>query len=279
MTAAAADAVDAGTGPRPRRRAAWILAALLGAVLVVVPAVWQVSAYGTTRTGALRGGSGGRPVAALEIEAGSARVTVSPRGDQDVAYRAEVSWSLKAPTIEERWRGDTLKLTPHCPAEDSWVTSGLGCSVQLAVTVPANLPVKVTAGSGRVDISGLGGSVDADVASGAVNLTGLRGALRARVGSGTLRAAALTSPEADLRIGSGRAVADFVTPPDRVTGRVGEGRLALTVPEATRFRVESRVGWGRCDVAEELRDPASPRVLDLSVSAGRIAASYPGLTP
>ncbi|MFD9358587.1 hypothetical protein [Streptomyces sp. NPDC060031] len=264
---------------RPRRRAAWILAALFGAVFVVVPAVWQASAYGTTRTGALRGGSDGRAVTAVEIEAGRANVTVTPRADQQVGYRAEVSWSLRAPTIEESWLGDTLKLTPHCPAEDSWMTSGLGCSVQLGVTVPVGIPVKVTAASGRVDISGLGGSVDADVTSGEINLTGLRGALRARVGSGNLRAIALTSPEADLRVGSGRAIADFVTPPDRVTGKVGEGRLALTVPEATRFRVSTRAGWGRCEVAEELKDPASARVLDLTVAAGRIAASYPDLTP
>ncbi|MEV6950384.1 hypothetical protein [Streptomyces sp. NPDC051183] len=264
---------------RPRRRAAWTMAALLGAVLVVVPVLWQASAYGTTRSGALRGGSDGRLVTALEIEAGAANVTVTPRADQEVGYRAEVSWSLRTPTIEESWHGDTLRLTPHCPAEDSWVTSGLGCSVRLGVSVPVGIPVKVTAGSGSVHISGLGGSVDAEVDSGRISLTGLRGPLRAHVGSGTLQATALTSPEADLRVGSGHAAADFVAPPDRVTAEVGEGRLALTVPEATRFRVATRTGWGRCDVAGELTDPASPRVLDLSVAAGRIAAGYPDLMP
>ncbi|MFI1647091.1 hypothetical protein ACH4XT_09120 [Streptomyces avidinii] len=267
----------AAEAARRRQRRAWITAALLGAVLVVAPATWQAWSWGTARSGTLDGGSEGRPVTALEVVGGGADITVTPRADHEVGYRATVGWSLKAPTIEESWLGDTLRLTPHCPGEDFWPLAGAGCSVRLAVTVPVDLPVKVTAGSGRVALSGLGGTVDMEVDSGRVDLVGLRGPLRATVGSGRLQATGLSTPRADIRVGSGRAVATFVTPPDAVDARVGSGRLALTVPAATPFRVScaSGSGSGGCEVPDALRDPASPRTLDIEVGSGRARAAYP----
>ncbi|CAM5309114.1 hypothetical protein SAVIM338S_00574 [Streptomyces avidinii] len=269
-------ATPAGTAPppRPKHRLLWILAALLGAVFVVLPAAWQAGAYGATRTGTLHGTSAGHPVTALRIAGGGANITVRPRGDRQVGYRAEVAWSRKKPVIEESWQDGTLTLTPHCPDKDSWLTAGLSCSVQLGVGVPDGLPVTVTAASGRIDIGGLGGPVDARVGSGQVRLTGLRGAIRARVGSGRVAATALTSPEIDLAVGSGRATVDFVAPPQKVTADIGDGRLALTVPDATAFRVTPRTGWGRIDLAAGLSDPASPRTLDLTVGSGRVDVRY-----
>ncbi|MGW0898120.1 hypothetical protein ACWD0G_14165 [Streptomyces goshikiensis] len=90
-------------------RRAWTIAALLSAVLVVAPVAWQVLAHGVTQSRVLYGGSGGRPVTAVEIIAGDANVTVTPRADREVGYRAEVRWSLGAPAIEESWLGDSLR--------------------------------------------------------------------------------------------------------------------------------------------------------------------------
>ncbi|MFF5489945.1 hypothetical protein [Streptomyces virginiae] len=135
--------------PHRTQRLAWITATLFGAVLVVAPATWQVRSWGSTRSDTLHGGSDGRPVTAVEIVGGDADVTVTPRADRQVDYRAKVSWSLRTPTIERSRLGDTLRLTPHCPGEGFWPVGGTGCSVQLAVTVPVDVPVKVTTRSGR----------------------------------------------------------------------------------------------------------------------------------
>ncbi|MFE9632158.1 hypothetical protein [Streptomyces sp. NPDC006463] len=243
-------------------------------MLVVAPVTWQAWSYGSAQSRVLQGGSGGRPVTALEIVGGDADVTVTPRGDQEVGYRAEVSWSLKAPTIEESWLGGNLRLTPQCPGEGAW-GSAAGCSVRLRVTVPVDIPVKVTAGGGRVSLSGLGGDVDAQADSGQVDISGLRGALRAEIGSGHLRAAGLTSARADIRVGSGSADITFIAPPDQVTARVGSGHTALTVPAATRFRVRCEAGAGRCEVPDALRDPGSPRTLDIEAGSGHAVALYP----
>ncbi|QES57315.1 hypothetical protein DEJ51_26635 [Streptomyces venezuelae] len=264
-------------GPRRGHRQAWITATLLSAVLVVVPATWLVWSWGngSARSGTLSGGSDGRPVTALEIVGGDADVTVTPRADHEVGYRATADGSFKAPTIEQSRLGDTLRLTPHCPGEGFWRAVGSGCSVRLAVTVPVDVPVKVTTRSGRIALSGLGGTVDTEADSGRIEIVGLRGTLRAKVGSGYLHATGLASARAEIRVGSGRAVATFLTPPEEVTARVGSGRLALTVPEATRFQVRCQAGAGRCEVPDALRDATSPRSLDIEAGVGRARAAYP----
>ncbi|WP_158708507.1 hypothetical protein [Streptomyces sp. NRRL S-244] len=243
---------------------------------VVAPAAWQVWSYASSQSesGTLSGGSGERPVSAVEIDAGGADVRLTPRSDGQVVYRAEVRWSVEAPKIEESWLGDTLKLTPRCPAAGDLLASGIGCSVDLGVTVPAGVPVKVTAGSGTVVVSGLGGAVDAEVGAGTLRLSALRGPLRASVGSGSLEASGLSSPQAEIRAGTGSAVARFAAPPERLTARAGAGRLRLTVPADTRFRVTAHAGAGRCDVAPGMDDPAATGRLDISADAGRAEAGY-----
>ncbi|MCX5380081.1 hypothetical protein [Streptomyces sp. NBC_00091] len=259
---------------RRKQRLAWYGGALLSSLLVVTATAWQVRANVGFHTRAVSGGSAGRAVTSVEIEGGRATVTVTPRGDREVGYRAEMNWSFKAPAIEESWLGDTLKLTPRCPGDSVGLADGAGCSVRLAVTVPAGIPVKVTGTSGDVSVSGLEGTVDADVESGALTLTGLRGALRARAGSGELRATALASPQADIRAGTGRAEARFLVPPQEVTARVGAGRLDLVLPPESRYRVTSRAGVGRCEVADALRDPSATGTLDISAESGHATAGY-----
>ncbi|MGO4461495.1 hypothetical protein AB4039_30005 [Streptomyces sp. M-16] len=262
--------VAAGRG----HRRAWYCAAVLGAVLVLLPAGRQVWGKAGGHTGVLEGDSAGRRVTAVEIVAGAANVDVTPRGDQEIGYRADVRWSFGPPVIDESWLGDTLKLTPRCPGDTVAVADEAGCSVRLAVTVPTGVPVKVSGTSGRISVSGLEGTVDADVQSGSMALSGLRGPLRANVDSGSLHAVGLASRQVDVRAGAGRADVRFVTPPDRITARAGSGRLDLTLPTATRYHVTSHVGWGRCEVDDTLRDPSAPRTLDLSADSGTATAGH-----
>ncbi|WP_371680260.1 hypothetical protein [Streptomyces sp. NBC_01276] len=262
--------VAAGAG----HRGAWYCAAVLGAVLVLLPAGWQVWAKTSGHTGVLEGDSAGRTVTAVEIFAGAANVDITPRGDREIGYRADVRWSFGPPVIDESWLGDTLKLTPRCPGDTVTVADEAGCSVRLAVTVPTGVPVKVSGTSGRIGVSGLEGTVDADVQSGSLNLSGLRGPLRANVDSGSLHAVGLASRQVDVRAGAGRADVRFVAPPDRITARAGSGRLDLTLPEATRYRVTGHVGSGRCEVDHTLRDPSAPRTLDLSADSGTATAGH-----
>ncbi|MEU3726807.1 hypothetical protein [Streptomyces sp. NPDC031705] len=257
-----------------RQRLAWYTAAALSSVLVLVAAAWQVGTDSGLRSRTVDGGSGGRAVAAVEVVAGASEVSITPRGDRQVGYRADFAWLFEEPAVEESWLGDTLKLTPHCPRDALTLSAGPGCSVRLAVTVPAGIPVRVSGGSGRISVSGLAGTVDAETGSGTLALADLRGPLRARVGSGTLRATGLTVPQADIRAGSGRADARFAAPPEHVTARAGAGRLDLALPPGTRYRVTQRAGPGHCEVEDALDDPSAARTLDIAADSGRAGAAY-----
>ncbi|MFF1556450.1 hypothetical protein [Streptomyces sp. NPDC058279] len=300
MTPLDAPASPAAAPSRPGRhrawhRRAWLLAALAGALLVLVPAGRTAWTHTVRQGRVVVGDSGGSPVRALEIVGRGADITLTPRADEAVAYRAELGWSGKPPAVEQSRLGDTLRLTVRCPGDPGDLGdpgpgaggsggsaasgAGAGCDVRLAVTAPAGIPVRVSAGSGRVDISGMAGPVDASVASGTLNLLGLRGALRARTGSGALTATGLTSARADIAADSGRAQAVFLAPPEEVTARVGSGRLDLAFPPATRLRVDARAGSGVCEVAPALRDPSSPHTLTVSAESGRAEARTGSTAP
>ncbi|MEU8777721.1 hypothetical protein [Streptomyces sp. NPDC048606] len=260
-------------------RLAWHCAAWLGAALVIGAATWWLGPPGAVREtslyGEAYGDGGGRAVTALEVVAGSADVSLTPRGDGPVGYRADFAWSRGEPAVERSRLGDTLRLTPRC-AGPAGASADLGCSIRLTVTVPPGIPVKVSGGSGRVSVTGLEGPLDADVDSGTLTLSALRGPVRAHVGTGRLVATGLASPQAEIRADSGRADATFEVAPERVTARVGEGRLVLNLPGEARYRVRDRVGAGRCEVADSLRDPASARVLDVAADAGHATVAHRG---
>ncbi|MFD6878931.1 MULTISPECIES: hypothetical protein [unclassified Streptomyces] len=124
--------------------------------------------------------------------------------------------------------------------------------------------------------SGLYGAVDADVTSGSLALTGLRGPCAPRSGRASCAPGRWAPRRAEVRTGSGRGEVEFVVPPEGVTGHAGSGRLDITVPVSSRFRVECRAGEGRCEVDAALGDPGSPRSsLDLAAGSGRVRAGLP----
>ncbi|MEU8840016.1 hypothetical protein AB0D97_12920, partial [Streptomyces roseus] len=115
---------SAGGAARRPRRTTWIAVAALSAVLVVATAATQVWSYASTESGTLSGGSGERPVTAVEIDAGGAEVRVTPRSDGRVAYEARARWSAGAPKIEEGTSDGSHRL--HYLLEDAFVPTPAG---------------------------------------------------------------------------------------------------------------------------------------------------------
>ncbi|MFJ5547384.1 hypothetical protein [Streptomyces sp. NPDC093225] len=272
-TAAPEDAARAGRAPR-RARTAWYAVAAVSAALVLVPvASWAVSRQARHQE-ALAGGSGAQRVRAVEIEVDDASVSVTPGSGGAVDYRGTARWFGQRPTVEQSLLGDVLRLTARCSDGGLPLVVGPGCSLDLAVTVPKGVPVRVESASGPIGLSGLTGPVDARSASGEVRLYGLGGPVRAEVGSGTVRATALTSAQAEVRVGSGSAVVGFAAPPGSVTGTADSGSLHVTLPPGVRYRVRCTAGSGTCTVSDALRDPRAAGVLRLSADSGSADADY-----
>ncbi|MFE9553061.1 DUF4097 family beta strand repeat-containing protein [Streptomyces sp. NPDC006703] len=265
-----------GTAERPRHRAAWTITAVFAALFIVAPFGGSALADALSRTEDYEspGNHVRHPVSAVEVDAGSAQITVTPGADNEVAMGGRLTWSMKRPKVERQWDGDTLKVHTRC---NGFVDTYLqNCSIELNLTVPAGVRLKVVGGSGEIRVRDLAGPVDIQGGSGRIKVRGLKGTVKASVGSGELEAAQLASSEADLSAGSGTVDADFTVPPHRVKASAGSGAVSLTVPGPTRYRVEGGSGSGGRSIQQDLTDDNSDRVLDVSSGSGSVTVGYPG---
>ncbi|MFC0848460.1 DUF4097 family beta strand repeat-containing protein [Streptomyces noboritoensis] len=270
-------AAPTGPGPggeRPRHRGLWILAAVLSALFVVAPLGIEVYAQYARQTHSETSveTSDRHPVKTVQVDSGSAELTVVPGAEGEVRIQQRLSWSVRKPKVVKEWDGDTLKLRPEC--DGTFALTSLGCSVQLDLTVPAGVALKVNSGSGTVRVSGLTGPVDVDGGSGSVKLYGVRGPIDASVGSGSFSGAAIGSTEAEVHSSSGHAELEFVTPPRRVTASTGSGSVDLRVPAGSHYRVEGTKGSGTRDIEDSLPDPASDRLIKVSSGSGTATLDY-----
>ncbi|MFI6682169.1 DUF4097 family beta strand repeat-containing protein [Streptomyces sp. NPDC050485] len=264
---------------RPRHRTAWIVTALLAALFIVAPFAFLTVADAVSETAAYASpGNGQRhPVSAVEVDAGAAQVTVTPGAAGEVRMTGRLNWSMKRPKVEEKWVGDTLKVHTHC---DGFVDRYLqNCTVELNLTVPAGIRLKVRGGSGAIRVRDLTGPVDLAGGSGAIKLRGLKGTVKARVGSGELNATQLAGPEADLSAGSGTVNGEFTAPPRRVRASAGSGTVTVTVPGPDRYQVLGGRGSGDRSIQKDLVDENSDRILDVSSGSGSVTVQYPDGDP
>ncbi|MFI6050469.1 DUF4097 family beta strand repeat-containing protein [Streptomyces violascens] len=264
------------TEGRPRHRTAWIVVAIIGALGIVAPFTFSLMADAVSRTDPYESPDNGRPhaVSAVEVDAGSAQISVTTGAAGQVTMSGSLTWSVKRPKIERIWDGDTLKVHSRC---DGFVDEFIqNCQVDLKLTVPAGVRLKVKSGSGPIKVRDLTGPVDLDGGSGSLKLYGLKGNVRAKVGSGTVQASQLSSPEADLKSGSGTVDAEFVAAPQRVKASAGSGSVSVTVPEGSHYQVKGGKGSGSRDIPPELADKNSDRVLDVSSGSGSVTVGYPG---
>ncbi|MBD0747209.1 hypothetical protein [Streptomyces sp. CBMA152] len=266
-----------GSGPggdRPQHRGRWILVAVLSALFIVTPLVFGMYGefFGREASHSSVETNDHHPVRAVQIDSGSAAVTIGPGADGEVRVKERLSWSLRKPKVTKVWDGDTLRLRPECGGLLS--VTGLDCSVQLDLTVPAGVELNVKSGSGTVRVSGLTGPVDVRAGSGSVKLYGVRGPITGSVDSGSFSGSAIGSASAEMRVRSGQASLEFVTPPRRVSASSGSGSVEVSLPPGSRYRVAGSVGSGARDVDDALVDPASDRLLTISTGSGAATARY-----
>ncbi|MGW1865345.1 DUF4097 family beta strand repeat-containing protein [Streptomyces mauvecolor] len=261
---------------RPRHRTAWIAVAVIGALGVVAPFTISLMADAVSTTARYESPDNGRPhaVSAIEVDAGAAQITVTTGAAGQVTMGGELTWAMKRPKIEQTWDGDTLKVRTRC---DGFVDEFLqNCQVDLKLTVPAGIRLKVKSGSGPVKVRDLTGPVDLQGGSGSMKLYGLKGMVRADVGSGEIQASQLSSPEADLTSGSGSVDAQFAAAPQRVKVWTGSGSASVTVPDGARYRIAGDSRSGARSIQKELVDSNSGRILDVSSGSGSVTVGYPG---
>jgi hypothetical protein len=189
----------------------------------------------------------------LVVDVGTGAVTIgTAQAGQGVQVSRTLEWGFVQPTSDVRLDGTTLRVSGRCPAA---IPLGGPCSVDVAVTIPADLPVQITTTSGDVAVTALNGPVSVITTGGAVSATDLRGA------------------DVELRSTVGDIAASFATPPSilRVDATTGDVRLTLPGAGAT-YRVEGVSTVGRRSVTVP-RDDGSAHQIEVNTTIGDVTVA------
>ncbi|MXV07651.1 DUF2807 domain-containing protein [Xanthomonas sp. LMG 9002] len=163
----------------------------------------------------------------LDVQQNDLKLSGASAGDSTLRGRACASDAdmLKELTLRQRHDGDTLVVTLKHEGKIHGISVGNRYAyLNVAGSIPANLPVQLQLGSGDAEISGVA-SLDAKIGSGDLHAQGLRGAVSATVGSGDIELRKVGSVALPT-LGSGDVKADQVGGDVKV-GTVGSGDLTV----------------------------------------------------
>lgn len=223
----------------------------------------------------------------LDLDAGDVRVVGGAEGRIDIDRRLQ--WGIRRPTVEERWDGDTLRITTDCAG--GFFNS---CSVDYVVQAPAGVTIEtrtaagdisveqiegdlgLTSSAGDIDVAGAQGRVSADTDAGDITIAGAAASLTVRTSAGDVDASALTSTDNDVSTASGSIALRFVAAPERVLARTSAGDVTVIVPrdETAAYQVQAETSAGSQDVTVD-QDFSSRRTIEVETSAGDIDVRYP----
>lgn len=259
---------------RPRRRWIWVLVALATTAILVTPVTLRFWLKAEKQQQA-------DPVAvyrgqftAVQIQAPSGSITVSPGPTGQVSVASTVQWVFSKPAIRVARSGRTLKISARCPQLNAFED----CQASLGIRVPASLDVHADVGPGSADLIGLAGRLHVTATSGSITLTDISGQVWARATAGTIAApGGLTSPSVDAAVTAGSIMLDLDSPPARLILRVGAGAAHATVPAGTHYRVSlAQVPGSAAHLASGLNVARAARVIRATVGgAGTLSIGYP----
>ncbi|MQA95707.1 MAG: DUF4097 family beta strand repeat protein [Streptosporangiales bacterium] len=223
-------------------------------------------------------------VTGLDVTGGSGDVEVVATSASQVTVTETLRYGAgRKPTTQRGVTGQTLRLSYTC--RDAWLPFG-GCNVDYRVEVPAELALKINAGSGDVTVRNLDGALEVQsgsgdvdvvnaggparltVGSGDVEVEGARGDLTVKAGSGSIEAEGLAGRNAAVRSGSGDLELVFARPPGTVTAETGSGDAKVELPGGSyNVSADSDSGDEQVEVST---DPAAPNTVDVSTGSGDV---------
>ncbi|MBI4678197.1 MAG: DUF4097 family beta strand repeat protein [Elusimicrobia bacterium] len=195
-----------------------------------------------------------KEVKLIRVSADSGSIIV--RGGKGDKARVTVVGSLDSCVIVTEVRGADLVVE----AKHKFMKT---CAAGFAVEAAGDLPVRVYAGSGDIEIVSRRAAVEADAGSGDIIVKQAAGDLTLRSGSGDIKAEASASNakaqsgsgkveltrllgSASVMTGSGDIRLEWARPPQTGTAEVksGSGNVDLVFPKGTRLASSVRTGTG-----------------------------------
>jgi len=181
------------------------------------------------------------PVHKLVIEGHTGHVRVTGGGSTVSVTERQNYKSAPPHTTHTTTADGTLTLTYDCH----------DCGVDYDVRVPTGTTVSVTAATGDVSLTALGGPVTANTETG--HITGTR----------------LTAEQASLSTQTGSVRATFSHTPSIVHATTQTGSVHIAVPRGTRYAVQADAQTGKVDVSVDQAD-SSPHAITAKTETGDV---------
>ncbi|MFD9126098.1 DUF4097 family beta strand repeat-containing protein [Kitasatospora sp. NPDC059571] len=205
------------------------------------------------------------PVAAIDIDAGSAEVRIEAGPPDRTTVQTTAAWTLARPVVNQSMHDRTLRISVRCRT----FPRALHCAAVVTVRVGGGVSVRSSGTSGSFSASGLSGDVHAETGSGEIQLERLSGAVWAQATSGQIVGHGLTSPTVRAAATSGQVILSLAGPPESVALTSTSGQLMLSLPtDGTRYRVTAHTTSGSLDVNPTISDDASQRRVDITTTSG-----------
>ena len=149
------------------------------------------------------------------------------------------------------------------------------CSVGYTVSVPTDTRLVLRSDSDSIRVEQIDGLIDASSSGGAVTVIGGSGDLRLRSWAGGVSVSESRAADVQAASTAGGVAVELAAVPDRVDASSSAGRVRVVVPrsEAT-YAVDASSSASGTEIAVRT-DPASPRTIRASSSAGSVTVRYP----
>jgi hypothetical protein len=185
----------------------------------------------------------------LNVGNGNVQIRGGDTSRVDVSYTEH--YGLKHPTVSGASTASGVSLSGHCPGG----LFGQNCAINYVITVPKAAALQLRVGDGSLTLQGVGGPIVA------------------HTGDGAIHGSQLSSKSVDATVGDGSVHLEWVTGPTRVTSRVGDGSVNISVPRGSGPYAIQHSGSGSSNIAVAT-DPAAASTMDLHVGTGSIRVGY-----
>lgn len=212
-------------------------------------------------------------VSRVTLDSNAGDVTVAAGEPGAVTVERRISWtSLRKPTVEETWSGDTLTVTGRCPRTGLKFGLGSDCKMDYVLRVPPGVAVDVRTEAGNVRAVDLTGEVRLTASAGEITAESISGPLYARADSGQITGVGLRSDTTDVAIDAGGVELTYAEVPPTVSAVASAGDVVIHLPAgAYDVTADAASGDERVEVTS---DPGAPSSVTARTSAGDVLIQY-----
>jgi hypothetical protein len=205
----------------------------------------------------------------VTTDVGDVRVRTVEAGEP-IRTSARITKAFQEPRWSANLDAGTLEVVGECNGDGVF----FDCSVDLTVSVPAGVPVRIQSDTGDVTVTGAFTDVDANTSTGDVLVQGATGPVRIETDTGDVRSLATAGRLVEAETDTGDVRLLFDSPPEAVTARTNTGDVTVRVPDdGAAYDVDTDTSTGDTSV-DVVNVPDASRKITAETDTGDVRVTY-----